>query len=164
MLSGFPLSLQIGCPFVIGGCLVKFILMEFKAIGAVTWQNQQMSVLPAKTQISLGIRPVWSESLLSIWRILGSLATIERTAKTLPRLIWVFAGHTLILLVLSCRGSFLYVIQTNSVDHEQTLCYQSWKNLKNVTKSPNVSNAMVNLIINTCKILNFYSFCSVRHL
>ena len=34
-----------------------------------------------------------------------------RTAKTdqtggMPRLIWVFAGHTLILLVLSCRGSF----------------------------------------------------------
>ena len=40
--------------------------MEFKAIWAVTWQNQQMSVLPAKTQISLGIQPVWSESLLSI--------------------------------------------------------------------------------------------------
>ena len=32
-------------------------------------------VRPAKTQISLGIRPVWSESLLSTWRKLGSLAT-----------------------------------------------------------------------------------------
>ena len=30
---------------------------------------------PAKTQISLGIRPVWSESSLSTWRNLGSLAT-----------------------------------------------------------------------------------------
>ena len=29
----------------------------------------------AKTQISLGIRQVWSESLLSAWRKLGSLAT-----------------------------------------------------------------------------------------
>ena len=29
---------------------------------------------PAKTQISLGIRPVWSESLLSAWRKVGSLA------------------------------------------------------------------------------------------
>ena len=29
-------------------------------------------VRPAKTQISLGIRPVWSESLLSAWRKLGS--------------------------------------------------------------------------------------------
>ena len=34
-----------------------------------------MSVCPAKTQISLGIRPVWPESLLSAWRKLGSLAT-----------------------------------------------------------------------------------------
>ena len=34
-----------------------------------------MSVRPAKTQISLGIRPVWSESSLSAWRKLGSLAT-----------------------------------------------------------------------------------------
>ena len=32
-------------------------------------------VRPAKTQISLGIRPVWSESSLSAWRTLGSLAT-----------------------------------------------------------------------------------------
>ena len=34
-----------------------------------------------------------------------------RTAKTdqtgrMPRLVWVFAGRTLILLVLSCRGSY----------------------------------------------------------
>ena len=32
-------------------------------------------VHPAKTQISLGIRPIWSESSLSAWRKLGSLAT-----------------------------------------------------------------------------------------
>ena len=33
------------------------------------------NVRPAKTPISLGIRPVWSESSLSAWRNLGSLAT-----------------------------------------------------------------------------------------
>ena len=32
-------------------------------------------VRSAKTQISLGIRPVWSESSLSAWRNLGPLAT-----------------------------------------------------------------------------------------
>ena len=32
-------------------------------------------VCPAKTQISLGIHSVWSESSLSTWRKLGSLAT-----------------------------------------------------------------------------------------
>ena len=57
---------------------------------------------PAKTQISLGIRPVWSESSLSAWRNHGSLAThsahsedSEQTGR-MPRLIWVFAGCTLI--------------------------------------------------------------------
>ena len=70
-----------------------------------------MSVRPAKTQIRLGIRPVWSESSLSAWRNLGPLAThwaySEDSDQTrrMPRLIWVFAGRTLILLVLSCRGS-----------------------------------------------------------
>ena len=67
-------------------------------------KTNKVSVRPAKTQISLGIRPVWSESSLPAWRKLP----IEHTAKTgrMPRLIWVFAGCTLTLLVLSCRGSF----------------------------------------------------------
>ena len=76
------------------------------------------TVRPAKTQITLGICPVWSESLLSAWRKLGSLAThwahsedSDRTGR-MPRLIWVFAGHTHILLVLSCRGSFEQTSQT----------------------------------------------------
>ena len=57
-------------------------------------------VRPAKTQISLGIRPVWSESSLFAWRKLGSLAThwshSEDADQTgwMPRLIWVFAGRT----------------------------------------------------------------------
>ena len=70
-----------------------------------------MWLRPAKTQISLGIRPVWSESSLSAWRNVGSLAThwvhSEDSDQTgqMPRLIWVFAGRTLILLVLSWCGS-----------------------------------------------------------
>ena len=58
------------------------------------------------------VRPVWSESLLSAWRKLGSLAThwarsedSDQTGR-MPRLIWVFAGRTLILLVLSRHGSY----------------------------------------------------------
>ena len=38
-------------------------------------KTNKLSVRPAKTQISLGIRPVWSESSLSAWWNLGSLAT-----------------------------------------------------------------------------------------
>ena len=45
-------------------------------------------VRPAKIQISLEIRTIWSESSLSAWRKLGSLATHKRTAKTLIRLGW----------------------------------------------------------------------------
>ena len=74
-------------------------------------KTNKVSMRPAKTQISLGIRPVWSESSLSAWRNFGLLAThwahsedSDQTGR-MPRLIWVFAGRTLILLVLSCRGS-----------------------------------------------------------
>ena len=68
-------------------------------------KTNKMSVRPAKTQISLGIRPVWSESSLSAWKNLGSLAThwvhsedSDQTGR-MPRFIWVFAGRTLILFV-----------------------------------------------------------------
>ena len=69
-------------------------------------RHDKMVVRPAKTQISLGIRPDWSESWLSAWRNLGSLAThwaqsedSDQTGR-MARLIWVFAGRTLILLVI----------------------------------------------------------------
>ena len=75
-------------------------------------KTNKMAVRPAKTQISLDIRPAWSESTLTTWRSIGSLATYwahsedsDQTGR-MPRLIWVFAGRTLILLVLSCHGSF----------------------------------------------------------
>ena len=48
-------------------------------------------VRPVKTQISLGIRPVWSESSLSAWRNIGSLATHWANAQADLNLLW---GHT----------------------------------------------------------------------
>ena len=67
-------------------------------------KTNKMCVRPAKIQISLGIRPDWSESFLSAWKKLGSLAThwahsedSDQTGR-MPRLIWVFAGRTVILL------------------------------------------------------------------
>ena len=72
-------------------------------------------VRPAKTQVSLGIRPVWSESLLSAWRKLGSLAThrahsedSDQTGR-MPRLIWVLAGRTVIILLVLSWGCSVYV-------------------------------------------------------
>ena len=76
---------------------------------AATWQNQQKGCAPsedsdqtgrilAKTQISLGIRPVWSESSLGAqWVAMGPSfhhADNEDSDQT---------GRTVMLLVLSCR-------------------------------------------------------------
>ena len=41
----------------------------------LTTKPTKWHVCPVKTQISLGIHPIWSESSLSAWRNLGSLAT-----------------------------------------------------------------------------------------
>ena len=74
-----------------------------------------MRVRPAKTQISLGIRPVWSESPLSAWRKLGSLAT-QLSAQRRLWSDWADAQADLSLrwahshfVALSCRGSFYCV-------------------------------------------------------
>ena len=57
-------------------------------------------VRPAKTQISLGIRPVWSESSLCAQRLAKDTSFLyadsvdsDQTGR-MPRLIWVFAGRT----------------------------------------------------------------------
>ena len=81
-------------------------------VSRVTTKPTIWHVRPAKTPISLGILPVWSESSLSPWRNIKSLAThwahsedSDQTGHP-PSLIRVFAGRTLvILLVLSCCGS-----------------------------------------------------------
>ena len=82
-------------------------------------KTNKMTVRPVKTQISLGICTVWSESLLSAWRKLGSLAThwansqdSDQTGR-MPRLIWVFAGCMFILLVLSWGGSDRWASDAN---------------------------------------------------
>ena len=96
-----------------------------------------MSVCPAKTQISLGIRPVWSESSLSAWRKLGSLAThwvhsedSDQTGR-MPRLILVFAGHTLTLLVLSCRGSDVFFMIYQLIQNWHFMCLEKKHTQKN---------------------------------
>ena len=99
---------------------------------------------PAKWGCAQGrLRSAWAsaqsdQSSLSAWRNLGFLAPIKRTVKTdqtgqMPRLIWVFGGHTTTLLVLSCRGS--NVNKANSILSltvrtfdfiEQDLCAKHW--------------------------------------
>ena len=78
-------------------------------------KTNKMNVRQAKTQISLGIRPVWSESSqCAQWvaeepNFLHADNEVSNQTGRLPRLIWVFAGRTVILLVLSGGGSCAYV-------------------------------------------------------
>ena len=68
-------------------------------------------VRPAETHISLGIRPVWSEFLLSLATHWAHSEDSDQTGR-MPRLIWVFAGRTVILLVLSWGGSYVKHLQS----------------------------------------------------
>ena len=73
-------------------------------------KTNKVAVRLAKAQISLGIRPVWSESsLCAQWvdkdpSFLHADGEDSDQTGRMPRLIWVFAGRTLILLVLSWGG------------------------------------------------------------
>ena len=71
-------------------------------------------VRPAKTQISLGIRPVWSESSLCAQWVAKDPSFLHADSEDsdqtgrMSRLIWVFAGRTVTLLALSWVGSNLH--------------------------------------------------------
>ena len=74
-----------------------------------------MSVRPAKTQISLGIRPVWWESSLSAWRKFGSLATHWAHSWSESPL-----GAQSVFLVLSWGGSIVINHVSGPVPHLET--------------------------------------------
>ena len=84
-----------------------------KQIRATTWQNQQNDLCAQGR-----LRSVWSESLLCTQCVAKDPRFLhvdnEDSDQTgqMPRLIWVFAGRTLILLDLSCRGSYSEVLKT----------------------------------------------------
>ena len=80
-------------------------------------KTNKMSVRPAKTRISLGIHPVWSESSLCAQCVAKDPSFLHADSEDsdqtgwMPRLIWVSAGRTVILLVLSCRSSDFMLLQ-----------------------------------------------------
>ena len=75
-------------------------------------KQTQWHVRPANTQISLGIHTVWSDSLLCAQWVAKDPSFLHADSEDsdqtwrMPRLIWVFAGRTFILLVLSWGGSY----------------------------------------------------------
>ena len=81
-------------------------------IWAATWQNQQKWVCAQRRHRSAwASAQVWSESsVCAQWvakdpRFLCADSEDSDQTGRMPRLIWVFAGRTPILLVLSCRSS-----------------------------------------------------------
>ena len=78
-------------------------LLSILSNWAKSWRKQQKCMCASRRQIILGILQVWSESSLSTWRKLASLATQWAHSKDfdqngrMPRLIWLFAGRTFIL-------------------------------------------------------------------
>ena len=114
---------------VIAGCDIQ--------IWAASWQNQQNGMCASSEdsdQSERRLRSTWAsaqsdQSSQSPWRKLGSLAThwadSEDSDQTwrMPRLIWVFAGRTFILLGLSWGGSY-FVFKSPDMSHENAC---SWK-------------------------------------
>ena len=79
---------------------------------ASAWQNLQNGMRPAKTQISLGIRPVWSESLLSLatrWT-----HSEDWSDRRMPRLILVFAGRTCHVVGFVKRWLKYYIVKIHN--------------------------------------------------
>ena len=76
-------------------------------------KTNEVTVRPAKTLMSLGIRAVWSASSLCAQRIAKGQSFLHAVSEDsdqtgrIPRLILVIAGRTVTLLVLSCRGSLV---------------------------------------------------------
>ena len=86
-------------------CLSFYFALGARRLSCNVYMSRRMikpkkwSLHPVKTQISLGIHPVCSESSLSAWRNIGPSAThwahckdSDQTGR-MPRLIWVFAGR-----------------------------------------------------------------------
>ena len=57
------------------------MVCRIRSIWAASWQNQQMTLHPAKTQISLGIRPVWSESSLCAQWVAKDLSFLNANSE-----------------------------------------------------------------------------------
>ena len=105
--------------------LCPFLILSQFSIWAATWQNQQSECAPSENSdqsrhtpslISLRCALVWVAKDPSF------LHADSKDSDQTGTLIWVFAGRTVTLLVLSCRCSFLVHIGTWSGSR---FCYLS---------------------------------------
>ena len=79
---------------------------------------------PHDKTINVAVRPVWSKSSLSAWRTFGALDTHWAHSEDsdqigwMPRLIWVFAGCTLILLVCHVAAQIICIFDCHKNDKQ----------------------------------------------
>ena len=108
-------------------------------------------VCPAKTQISLGIRPVWSESLLcALWvatvpMLLHADSEYSDQTARMRRLICVFVVRICHKQVFSWRGSFIIPRHTKKKPpHKKVAGYyvipsELWVSVRRPSVCPSVS-------------------------
>ena len=123
------------------------------------------------------VRPVWSESsLCAQWVAKGPRflhADSEDSDQTgrMPRLIWVFAGRTLILLVLSCCGSHYQYMHLCSLLYALVLfafklviVHKSWDFIiyNIVPQQGNyILECIIEFLVSVSNIVNVLQFCAV---
>ena len=102
--------------------------MSNKNIWAATWQNIQNECAPSEDSDQPGHPPSLIRVFADRMKKPGSLAVhwthsedSDRTGQII-RLIWVFVGRTLILWVLSCRGSFMQFERLSKLLHCKYNC------------------------------------------
>ena len=92
---------------------------------AATWQNQQGECAPNEDSDQPGHPP----SLIRVFAVRMKKAWVLSYTDLIVRLIWVFAGRTLTLLVLSRRGSWGIIWCNGSwVAFLEFICFSSYRN------------------------------------
>ena len=137
-----PPKLALGHQNLDSRSLLKAFLKPPKLYELPHDKTNKMTVRPAKTQVSLGIRPIWSEPLLCAQWVAQGPSFFMRTAKTdqtgwMPRLIWVFAGRTCHFVGFVTRRSIylwtevLEIYYWGSFDQSNLLfcfcCFNCWE-------------------------------------
>ena len=103
------------------------------SLSRLVTKSTKWHVRSAKTQISLGIRPVWSEFLLCTQWVAKDPSFLHAESEDsdqtgrMPRLIWVFAGHTCHLVgFVMMRLIFIFSCIFYCVWSESLVLWPSW--------------------------------------
>ena len=122
-----------------------------------TKKKKKRSVRPAKTQISLGIRPVWSVQRCPPEAKLGPKLPTERTAKTLIRL-----GTKVILMVLSWGDSKCFFLESTYAAHIHFITFRIEPNMKSFSHTNNIVLRQDICIhsLNWCKLIKLFSLAN----